>query len=309
MAKVLITGGTGMVGRSLIAHKGATTHEILAPDRSRLDLQDKEACISLIADYQPDLIIHAAGRVGGIQANIASPVKFLVENLDLGRNIVMAAYAAGVPRLINLGSSCMYPRDANNPLTEDCLLTGPLEPTNEGYALAKYVVARLCEYISSTEDLCYRTVIPCNLYGPYDKFDPDESHLVAGIIYKIHHAQTRGHEDVEIWGDGSARREFLFSTDLAEGIWHMAERMDDMPSMVNLGFGQDHSVLDYYRFVAEIIGWNGVFNFNLDRPIGVNHKLVDTTRQNALGWSPTTSLPDGIAITYKYFLTLPEASL
>ena len=308
MAKVLITGGTGMVGRSLIAHKGATTHEILAPDRSRLDLQDKEACISLIADYQPDLIIHAAGRVGGIQANIANPVEFLVENFDIGRNIVMAARKVGVPELINLGSSCMYPREARNPLTEDSLLTGSLEPTNEGYALAKSAVARLCEYISRTEGLCYRTVIPCNLYGPYDKFDPDVSHLLAGIIYKIHHAHVCGHEDVEIWGDGNARREFLFSTDLADGIWHMVERMDVMPSMVNLGSGRDHSILKYYQSVADTIGWNGTYNFNLDRPVGINHKLVDTTRQKFLDWSPSTSLSDGIAQTYKYFLTLPEAN-
>ena len=306
MSKVLITGGTGMVGRSLIAHKCATAHEILAPGRSRLDLRDKEACNSLIADYQPDLIIHAAGRVGGIHANIANPVEFLVDNFDIGRNIVMAARAANVQRLINLGSSCMYPRDAKNPLTEDSLLTGPLEPTNEAYALAKSAVARLCEFISRTEGLCYRTVIPCNLYGPYDKFDPNVSHLLAGIIYKIHHARARGHEDVEIWGDGSARREFLFSTDLADGIWHMAEKVDDMPCLVNLGSGRDHSVLDYYQSVADIIGWNGVYKFNLDRPVGVNHKLLDITRQIMLGWSPSTSLPDGIALTYSYYLTLPE---
>ena len=308
MARVLITGGTGMVGRSLIAHKGATAHEILAPGRSRLDLRDKEACYSLVADLQPDLIIHTAGRAAGIHANIANPVEFLVENFDIGRNIVMAAREVGVPKLINLGSSSMYPREAQNPLTEDSLLTGPFDSMNEGYALAKIAVARLCEYISRTEGLCYRTVIPCNLYGPYDKFDPSVSHLMAGIIYKIHHAYVCGHEVVEIWGDGTARREILFSIDLAEGIWHMAERIDMLPSILNLGSGRDHSILHYYNTVAEIIGWYGIFNFNLDRPVGVNHMLVDISRQKSLGWIPSTTLPDGIALTYKYFLTLPEAS-
>ncbi len=306
-ARVLITGGAGMVGRNLTGHAAASKYEILAPGRSELDLRDECGCFALIRKFRPDLIIHAAGKVGGIQANIADPVGFLVDNFDIGRNIVMAARRAEVPGLLNLGSSCMYPRDAENPLDEDSLLSGPLESTNEGYALAKSAVARLCEYVSRTDGLMYRTAIPCNLFGPYDKFDPAVSHLVPGIISKVHRALRDGSREVEIWGDGSARREFMYSADLADGIWHLADKLDEMPGIVNLGVGNDRTVLEYYQAVAEAVGWRGRFSFNLERPVGVRRKLVSISRQTALGWSPSTSLREGIALTYQYFLGLPEA--
>ncbi len=293
-----------MVGRNLIAHAAASTHNILAPSRSELDLCDKNACMSLVSDVRPDLIIHAAGKVGGIQANSSDPAGYLVENYDMGRNVVMAARRAKVPRLLNLGSSCMYPKDALNPFTEDSLLSGAFETTNEGYALAKTSVARLCEYVGQADSLSYRTAIPCNIYGPFDKFDPTVSHLVPGIIHKIHCALIREHHTVEIWGNGAARREFMFSADLADGLWHLAGRLDDAPGMVNLGVGEDLTVLEYYQTVAEIIGWEGKFTFNLDRPVGMQRKLVDTTRQSELGWSPSTSLREGITLTYEYYLEL-----
>ncbi len=271
-------------------------------------MRDKDACLVVMAEWKPEIVIHAAGRVGGIQANIADPVGFLIDNLLIGCNVVSAARQAGIAGLLNLGSSCMYPRNAVNPLAEESVLSGPLEPTNEGYALAKIVVARLCEYISRIEGFSYRTAIPCNIFGPYDKFDPVTSHLVPGIIDKVHRALRDGHRSVEIWGDGSARREFMYSGDLADGLWHLVGRLDEMPEMVNLGVGTDHSILEYYQTVAEIIGWQGQFIFDLDRPVGMQKKLVATARQKALGWSPTTSLREGVAQTYKYYLGLPETN-
>ncbi len=303
MQRVLITGGTGMVGRNLIEHPASSSFDIHSPNRLELDLSNQAACIEYISRMQPDLIIHAAGRVGGIHANNSDPAGYLVENFDMGRNVVLAAREIGVTDLINLGSSCMYPRNAPNPLNEECLLAGSLEPTNEGYALAKIAVARLCDYISQANGVNYRTVIPCNLYGPYDKFDPEVSHLLPAIIYKVHHALMNGHQEVEIWGDGNAQREFMYSGDVADGIWHFVNRIAEMPNMVNLGVGYEHTILEYYQAVADVLEWSGSFKFDLSRPVGMKRKLVSTKRQTALGWSPAISLRDGIQLTYEYFLT------
>lgn len=294
-----------MVGRNLQAHPSAAGHDIYAPNSHELDLTDRKAVFKAIIDYQPDVIIHSAGRVGGIQANMANPVGFLVDNLDMGLNVVLAAQAADVKRLINLGSSCMFPRDAENPLKEEQVLKGELEPTNEGYALAKIAVSRLCDYISRTqEDLAYKTFIPCNLYGLYDKFDPKVSHLIPAIIRKVHEAAQNGAPTVEIWGDGEARREFMYSMDLADAIWQGVARYDDLPGLINIGIGKDHTINDYYRTVAEVIGWKGTFVHDLDRPVGMKQKLVSVERQTAFGWAPKVSLPEGIEKTYAHFLTL-----
>ena len=297
-----------MVGRNLRAHPAAKNYDCVSPDRSELNLLDREVCASFIEMVSPDIVIHAAGKVGGIQANMSDPVGFLVENINIGCNVVTAARKAGVPAILNLGSSCMYPRNAPNPLDEASLFSGPLEPTNEGYALAKLTVARLCEYISRTDGLKYRTVIPCNVYGPFDKFDPAVSHLVPGIISKFHQALINGQEKIEIWGDGTARREFMYAADLADGIWHMVDRLDELPAMVNLGMGHDRSILEYYQTAAEVVGWQGRYVFNHGRPEGMRQKKVSTTRQTSLGWLPTTSLRDGLAKTYQYYLTFSQSN-
>lgn len=293
-----------MVGRNLREHPLAATHEIVAPPSSVLDLTDRGASIRYVVDCKPDIIIHCAGKVGGIQANIADPVGFLCQNIDIGMNIVLAAQAADVQRVLNLGSSCMYPRNAQSPLREEMVLTGSLEPTNEGYALAKILVARLCDYISRTAPhLRYRTLIPCNLFGLHDKFDPNISHLLPAIIYKIHTALHMGSKTVEIWGDGTARREFMLASDLAEGIWTAINRFDDLPEMMNLGVGRDHAINDYYETAARVIGWQGRFVHDLSKPIGMKKKLVCVARQREFGWMPATSLEDSIAQTYAYFLS------
>lgn len=192
--RLLLTGGSGMVGRNIQDHPVAANWEIVAPRSAELDLTDRAAVDRYLQTLKPDLVIHAAGKVGGIHANIANPVAFLDENLMMGRNVIMAARQADVKQLINLGSTCMYPREAVNPLVEDSILTQPLEPTNEGYALAKVMAARLCDYIRTEDDsFAYKTLIPCNLYGAHDKFDPKHSHLVPAIIHKVHQAKKDGH--------------------------------------------------------------------------------------------------------------------
>lgn len=300
--RILLTGGSGMVGRNLLGSTGAAKFEISAPKSKEVDLLDYKQTLDHMRQFKPDMIIHAAGLVGGIQANIENPFSFLVDNLDLGRNVVMAAREAGVPRLMNLGSSCMYPRDIDTPLSEGMVLTGELEPTNEGYALAKIAVARMCRYLSAQDDrFDYKTLIPCNLYGPFDKFDPVRSHLIPAIILKVHQAKADNLASVEIWGDGSARREFMFAGELVDFIWHAMDRFETLPDLLNVGKGQDHSILEYYQSVAKVLGWEGEFTFDLDKPVGMKRKLVSTELLGKTGWQSTASLDEGIRETYRYF--------
>src|SRR5437588_290466 len=217
--KILLTGGGGMVGRNVLEHSAIDQFEVLAPRSSELNLLDFNAVQAYLSRHKPEMVIHGAGKVGGIQANIREPVGFLMDNLDMGRNIVWAAHQAGIKHLINLGSSCMYPRNHSEPLDEDMVLKGELEPTNEGYALAKVMTARLCECIMrEDESYQYKRLIPCNIYGRFDKFDPAHSHLVPAIIHKVHQAKQSGQQAVEIWGDGTARREFMYAGDLADAV-------------------------------------------------------------------------------------------
>jgi len=203
--RILLTGSTGLVGRNFLEHPDIGCFDLLLPTHSELDLLDYPSVRDYLLREKPDIVIHAAGKVGGIQANMRQPVSFLLENLDMGRNIVWASRQSGVKKMINLGSSCMYPVAAPNPLSEEQILSGKLEPTNEGYALAKIAVARLCEYINQeNHEYDYKTLVPCNLYGRWDKFDPTDSHLIAAVIHKIHQAKLAGQAEVEIWGDGMA---------------------------------------------------------------------------------------------------------
>lgn len=302
ITRVFLTGGAGMVGKNLLEHPAARKHEFFSPDINQLDLFDFKAVMAYIGDIKPDFIIHAAGRVGGIQANMAHPVAFLLENLDMGRNLVWAARQCGVKKLINLGSSCMYPRNAPNPLKEEMVLRGELEPTNEGYALAKTVVSRLCSYISrENSEFQYKTLIPCNLFGRWDKFSPEHSHMIPAVIRKLHEAKAKGAQTIDIWGDGTARREFMYAGDVADCIHRAITNFDTMPELMNVGLGGDHSVNDYYHAVAEVVGYKGSFTHDLTKPAGMARKLVDTTRLNDWGWKPSTSLKDGIAAAYEFF--------
>lgn len=300
--RVWITGANGMVGRNLLEHPRADAWDLLVPTRRELDLGDRAAVAAFVDRTRPDLVIHAAGQVGGIQANVADPIGFLVNNLDMGRNVIMASFEGGVPALINLASSCMYPRGRDHPLRESDIMTGELEPTNEGYALAKIVSTRLCDYVAKVRPAAaYRTIIPCNLYGRYDKFDPAASHLVPAIVHKISAAVANGDDEVELWGDGTARREFMYAADLADALWRAAEDPAALPQVMNIGVGDDHSILDYYEAVAMALQWHGRFRFDLSRPVGMQRKLSDVTLQRQWGWSPPTSLHNGIAATIQFY--------
>ena len=306
MPRLFLTGGSGMVGCNIRAHHHALNWDLLAPSSEELDLKDATAVRNYFILHKPDLVVHAAGQVGGIQANIAHPVDFLDTNNVIGRNIIMGAWSAGVRQLINLASTCMYPAEAPCPLNEDMILTGSLEPTNEGYAIAKIMAMRLCEYICRQDpDAQFKTLIPCNLYGPYDKFDPKRSHLLPAIIHKVHQAKISGASKVEIWGDGTVRREFMYAPDLADAVLRAASEMTALPNLVpdlmNIGLGHDHSINEYYAIVADVIGWSGEFTHDLTRPVGMKQKLCDTSRARRWGWQATTLIRDGIAETYKFY--------
>ena len=292
-----------MVGKNIHEHAEAVHYEILAPSRNELNLLSSQSAHDYLQRSKPDLIIHSAGRVGGIQANMKNPVSFLVENLDMGRNILLAAREAKVTNFLNLASSCMYPRNAESPLTEDLILKGELEPTNEGYALAKIAIMKLCQYLQKEDShLKYKTIVPCNLYGRWDKFSPEHSHMVPAVISKIHAAKSSHAKTVEIWGDGTARREFMFTGDLADLIFRAVSRFDQLPEVMNVGLGQDYSILEYYQAIAEVIGFQGEFSFDLSKPIGMKRKMVDVQLQTAFGWKPKISLKQGILKTYQFYL-------
>jgi GDP-L-fucose synthase len=292
-----------MVGRNILKHRLAASLDIHHPTRAELDLRNKTSVRRYLERLMPDLIIHAAGRVGGIKANMAFPYEFLLENLEVGTNVIACAADLGIPRLLNLGSSCIYPKDVDGLLSEDMVLGGRLEPTNEGYALAKIAALRLCEFAACRYDhLQYKTLIPCNLYGPYDKFDLASAHLIPAIIAKVQAAKVSNEATVEIWGDGSARREFMYVEDLAVAVLRAAQDYDNVPAVMNVGLGHDHTVLDYYRAVANVADWHGDFTFDLTKPTGMKRKLLNVARQTAWGFQPENTLEAGIRKTYDFYL-------
>ncbi len=304
MKKIIyLSGGSGMVGRNIIDHNESNNYKILSPKSSDLNLLNYKNIENFISDNRPDIIIHTAGVVGGIQANIDNPTKFLVENLQMGINILTVSKKMNVKNFINLSSSCMYPRNSNIPLSEDKILTGELEPTNEGYALAKISTTKLCEYINSEDNsLLYKTIIPCNLYGKYDNFSNNSSHMIPAVIKKIHEAKKNNLEFVEIWGDGLASREFMYASDLADFIYFAIKNFNKMPQNINVGIGKDHTINEYYKTIADIIGFKGKFKNNLTKPTGMKKKLIDNKKLKEFGWSHTISLEHGIEETYKYYL-------
>lgn len=300
--RILLTGARGMVGHNILEHRGADKHEWLTPSRAELDLLNYAQILDYMGDKGIDLVLHCAGKVGGIEANMEDPAGFLNENLLMGVNLVNAAHKAKVKRLINLASSCMYPKDYKNPLKEEYILEAGLEPTNEGYALAKIVVAKLCEYLSAQHDLAYKTLIPCNIYGRWDKFDTKNAHMLPAVIKRIHDAKVANQPVIEIWGDGKACREFMYAADCADAIYFVVENFDRVGRYTNIGVGYDSSMKEYYETIAGIIGYVGEFKYDLSKPRGMQQKLVDNTKLKDLGWVASHSLEQGIAKTYEFFL-------
>jgi len=300
---ILLTGGSGMVGSNIIDHEYSTKYKILSPSSSDLNLLNYQNTENYIAFNKPEFVIHAAGIVGGIEENMSYPVKFLFNNMQMGLNILMASKTKKIKKFINLGSSCMYPKNVENPIPEDLILKGELEPTNEGYAIAKSASSRLCEYITREDSsYLYKTIIPCNLYGKYDNFNYDSSHMIPGVIKRIHDAKNNNSEFVDIWGDGLARREFMYAADLADFIYYAVENFNKMPQNINVGLGFDYKIIEYYKIIADIIGYRGKFNHDMSKPIGMKKKLIDIKKLNEFGWSHQTSLESGIKKTYDYFL-------
>ena len=292
-----------MVGRNILEHTRVNDWNVIAPSSKELDLTDALAVENFLSKIKPDLVIHAAGHVGGIQANIADPVGFLERNTKMGLNTIMYSYQAGVCNFLNIASTCMYPRNAQNPLGEEMILTGELEPTNEGYALSKIMATRLCQYIRKIDNrLQYKTIIPCNLFGRFDKFNPEQSHLIPAIIHKIHKAKVLNETKVEIWGDGTARREFMYAGDLADAILRATDNIGSLPELMNCGLGYDYSITEYYKAVADVIGWEGEFFYDLSKPVGMRQKLCCIERQNVWGWSAPTCLRSAISKTYDFYL-------
>lgn len=290
-----------MLGRALTRFADTTVDKVFTPSRDDLDLLDESSTHRYIAGLKPDAIYHAAARVGGISANIAYPLSYLTENVRMDVNLLTSAMKLAVPRLVYMGSSCMYPRNLEHPMAESEILTGPLEPTNEGYALAKLVGWKMVKIIASDSSLSWRTVILSNLYGPNDHFHPSRSHLLAAIIAKMMEAMEKGEDYVEMWGDGSSRREFTFVDDVAEFLISSLPNLDRFPVTMNLGAGKDYSVREYYEYVAKVIGFPGSIRKDLSKPTGMRRKLMDSSLALEQRWEPKTDIEVGIRRTVEWY--------
>lgn len=301
--KIYITGGTGLVGRNIRENVTIMQSKILTPSHSELDLLDYNKVYEFIKSEKPDLIIHTAGLVGGIVANMADPYGFFTQNAVMGINLVRASKELGIKNFLNLSSSCFYPCGAVNPLKEDVILTGAFEKTNEGYGLAKASILKMCEYVTEQFDgFNYKTLIPCNLYGRYDKFSLQKSHLIPAIIRKVADAKANGDKSIEIWGDGESRREFMYAGDFAQIVPQILEKFDEIPSVMNIGLGHDYTINEYYQMIAKVIGVEVEFTHDLTKPSGMRQKLLDISKQKEFGFESRFSLEEGIRKTYEYYV-------
>jgi GDP-L-fucose synthase len=312
--RVLLTGGNGMLGTSIVAAWQVTmpehTGELTAATRRDADLRDLPAVRALIARVNPDVVLHTAARVGGISANIADPVGFMMDNLRIDSSVLTASLEHGVRKLIYFGSSCMYPKDYRQPLVESDVLAAPLEPTNEGYALSKISSARFCGYVARQFGHAWRVLIPSNLYGPNDDYSLGNAHLVAATIAKAHQAKVTGATSIDVWGDGTARREFTYVGDLANWVITHLSEMESWPELMNVGQGEDRTVLDYYRAALETVGYACDLITDPTKPAGMQQKLMDSSLARGHGWDPRTSLHDGMRASYERYLnSLAEATV
>jgi GDP-L-fucose synthase len=292
-----------MLGSAIQAELNDFGYDFCAPSSKELDLLSIASTSEFITSYQPDSVIHAAARVGGIQANINDPFGFLTENLVMDGNLFKVAKDSYIQNLVYIGSTCMYPKDKSEPLIETDLLSGPLEPTNEGYALSKIVGLKTVEIVSKQFGLNWRTFVPSNLYGPGDHFEEERSHLLAAIISKVWNANQLGSNQVEMWGDGTSRREFTYVKDVANFIVKSLGTLDHLPQNLNLGAGVDYSILEFYEVVCRLMSFEGEIIKNLSMPTGMKRKLSSIELAREFGWEPKTSLEQGIMQTLTWFMT------
>ncbi|WP_295843245.1 NAD-dependent epimerase/dehydratase family protein [uncultured Microbacterium sp.] len=303
--RALLTGGTGMLGSSIIdvwrTHR--PDDELVVPSRGDVDLTDPAATRDVVRDVAPDVVIHAAAFVGGIGDKVARPLPYLLDNLRIDASVLAAAVAADVPRYLYVASAAAYPAAAPNPIAEESLFDGRLEPANEGYGLAKLTGLTAVGYAARQTGAAYRSILPSNLYGPRDSFDPSRSHLIASTLLKTHRAHVSSADHVEVWGDGTARREFTFAPDLARWMVASLDDMTSWPEFMNIGAGYDHSIREFYEVASDVVGYRGGLAFDTSKPSGVPRRLVDSTRVRAHGWAPQTTIRDGMAQCYDAFLT------
>jgi GDP-L-fucose synthase len=300
--KIFVAGSTGLVGSALIRHlEQEGFHDLPRRGRSQLDLADEHAVQNFFAQEKPAIVIFAAAKVGGIKANNDFPVEFLLDNLRIQNNVIHAAHEAGVRKLLFLGSSCIYPKFAPQPIPETALLSGPLEPTNEAYAIAKIAGIKLCQAFSREYGANFISAMPTNLYGSNDNFDLETSHVLAALLRKAHEAKTRKARELIVWGSGKPLREFLHVNDLASACLFLLEEYDS-PEIINVGCGEDISIRKLAELICDVVGFDGELAWDTTKPDGTPRKLLDITKLRNLGWQPTIPLREGIAQTYDWFL-------
>lgn len=308
--RVYVAGHRGMAGSSITRKLELRGVEVLKRSRAELDLCDQHAVGQFLHTERPDAVVLAAAKVGGIHANDTYPAEFIYENLMIECNVVNQAFAAGIHRLLLLGSSCIYPRAATQPIREEALLTGELEPTNEPYAVAKIAGIKLCESYNRQYGTDYRCIMPTNLYGPGDNFHPENSHVLPALLRRFHEATAARREEVVIWGTGKPRREFLHVDDMAEASLFVMDLSKEkysahtqpMLSHINVGWGEDIAIGDLAKLIADIVGYNGRIRFDTSKPDGTPRKLMDVSRLSRMGWRASIPLEDGIRQTYRWFL-------
>ncbi len=300
--KIYVAGHTGLVGSALVRllHARGFTN-LVTRSRAELDLRDERAVRDFFAEERPEVVVLAAAKVGGIKANIDAPVEFLIENLQIQNNVIRVAHEAGARKLLFLGSSCIYPKFAPQPIPESALLSGPLEPTNEAYAIAKIAGVKLCQAFAREYGANFISAMPTSLYGPGDNFDLETSHALAALLRKAHEAKMSGGGDMIVWGTGEPRREFLHVDDLAAAILFLLEKYDS-PEIINIGCGQDISIRQLAELICDVVGFRGELRWDRSKPDGTPRKLLDVSKIKKLGWQPTISLRDGVARFYEWFL-------
>jgi GDP-L-fucose synthase len=300
---VFISGHRGMVGSALVrALQQAGQARILTASRTELDMTRQADTEAWLAEKRPEVVVIAAAKVGGIHANNTYPAEFIYENLMIAANTVHAAHRVGVRRLLFLGSSCIYPRDAPQPMAEDCLLTSPLEKTNEAYAIAKIAGLKLCQHYRSQYGSMFHSAMPTNLYGPGDNYHPENSHVIPALLRRFHEAKVSSAPEVVCWGTGTPMREFLHVDDLAQACLHLL-RSENPPDWVNLGTGEDCTIRQLAETVAAVVGYSGSIHWDSTKPDGTPRKLMDVSRIRSTGWQPQISLSQGLAAAYADFLT------